>query len=140
MLPDTRPPTITPASPAIPIILLIPNDRPPLVLGSATLPELAGALPIDLFPAPSVVKGFVEEAKPAVIDDCVPIVKATQVRQADRAKPRVAVAKPDVKVKPSIFADIVKPKNTKFSEQIKLAKKRFAPPANVVPRLVDKNC
>ena len=119
-----------------PLLAPLSANRTPLALGSAIIPEPIGALPTNPFgDLPRVVKGFVEEAKPAQ-DECVPVIKATTVRSSDKTK--AYAAKP--KIKPSLLGDLTIEKNRNFSEQIKVAKKRFSPPANAKPRLTEKEC
>jgi VCBS repeat-containing protein len=119
---------------AVPLLAPLSVSRPPLTLGSATVVEAPGALLTSPFgDTPTVVKGFVEEAKPAK-EDCVPVPKAAN-KLSDKA---VVKAKP--KIKPSIFVGAVEKPNKNFSEQVQTAAKRFKVPAKVAPRIVEKEC
>ena len=134
--PNVKPPLASSSVVSAPFLAPNAAARTPLALGSAIIPEQAGALLIGPFgDSPRVVKGFVEEAKPGK-DDCIPTVKSTATRNGDKSKS--VVVKP--KVKPSLLGDTAVEKNQNFSEQIKAAKKRFISPANVKPRLVEKEC
>jgi VCBS repeat-containing protein len=156
--PVVVPPTVTPpvveATPLVPLVVLPPGrtatsstlvnavpivaplflSRPQLTLGSAVIPEQAGALVASPFgETPRVVKGFVEEAPPAK-EDCVPVQKAA-VKPGDKV-----VAKVKPKIRPSIFTGAVEKPNKSFSEQVQTAAKRFKIPAKVAPRIVEKEC
>jgi VCBS repeat-containing protein len=158
MPPVVVPPTVTPpvveGTPLAPLVALPPGrtatsstlvntvpvvaplflSRPPLTLGSAVIPEQAGALAASPFgEAPTVVKGFVAEAPPAK-EDCVPIQKAA-AKPGDKI-----VTKEKLKIKPSIFKGAVEKPNKSFSEQVQTAAKRFKIPAKVAPRIVEKEC
>jgi VCBS repeat-containing protein len=115
----------------VPLLAAINNPRTPLSLGSAFLAEQAGALPISPFgETPTAVKGVVVEAPPK--EDCIPVQKASV------KSPISPVVK--AKVRPSIFTEPLERPNKSFSEQVKVAAKRFKPPIKVAPRLVEKEC
>ncbi len=119
---------------AVPVVAPLFLSRPALALGSAVIPEQAGALVASPFSeTPRVVKGFVEEAPPAK-EDCVPVQKAA-AKPGDKVVPKV---KP--KIKPSIFTSAVEKPNKSFSEQVQTAAKRFKIPAKLAPRIVEKEC
>jgi VCBS repeat-containing protein len=133
-LPTGRTSTSSTLATAIPVVTPLILSRPQLSLGSAVIPEQAGALLASPFSeAPRVVKGFVEEATPAK-EDCIPLQKA-----AGKPGDKVAV-KVKPKIKPSIFAGAVEKPNKSFSEQVQTAAKRFKIPAKVAPRIVEKEC
>jgi VCBS repeat-containing protein len=133
-VPTGRTATSSTLASAIPVAAPLFLSRPQLSLGSAVIPEQAGALVASPFgEAPSVVKGFVAEAPPAK-EDCIPVQKAD-------AKPgEKVVTKVKPKIKPSIFVAAVDKPNKSFSEQVQTAAKRFKIPAKVAPRIVEKEC
>jgi VCBS repeat-containing protein len=131
----TTPPNIfTSAVPIVPPLLPLAFARPQLTLGSAVIPEQVGALVSSPFgDTPRVVKGFVDEAPPSK-EDCVPVKNAV-------AKPgEKSPVKVKPKVKPSIFVTAIEKPNNRFSEQVKIAAKRFKIPTKVAPRMVEKEC
>lgn len=148
VVPPVIPPVVTPIIPffpvdtprianpvlGIPLLAAVSNPRAPLTLGSAFLAEQAGALPVSPFgETPTVVKGFVAESP--VKEDCIPVEK---VKAKSPVSPISQVVK--AKIKPSIFAEPLDRPNKSFSEQVKVAAKRFKPPIKVAPRLVEKEC
>jgi VCBS repeat-containing protein len=133
-LPTGRTATSSTLASAVPVAAPLLLSRPPLTLGSAVIPEQAGALVASPFgEAPGVVKGFVAEAPPAK-EDCIPVQKA-DAKPGDKV-----VTKVKPKIKPSIFMAAVDKPNKSFSEQVQTAAKRFKIPAKVAPRIVEKEC
>ena len=150
--PIVLPPVIVPeVPPAVPPITLGPNPNfptvTPLLPFAPLIPSLVPAL--SLAPPLDSVGLFEPYTSLAQVDPRSP----TAVKSVATAAPEKAVKAdvdceptPKAKIKPkavkrSVFAEAVAKPSAAFSEQLKDAKKRFKPPAKLIPRpTLQKDC
>jgi hypothetical protein len=142
--PVAPPPVVVPPAPLPPIVRLFetpPTTPPDLTGGNLFESERISGLFGDELIGPWATPKVVAETKIEVPEAPPPTVaKQTAVKKAVAdCDPPVVKAKPKA-VKRTVFADKVAKASTGFSEQVKDAKKRFKPPAKVVPKVVQPDC
>ena len=150
--PIVLPPVITPEVPTVvPPIVLGPNPNfpgpAPLLPFAPLIPSLVPVLSLE--PPLDSVGLFEPYISLTQADPRAPTaVKAVAAAAPDKAvKADVdcePTAKPKIKpkaVKRSVFAEVVAKPSAAFSEQLKDAKKRFKPPAKLIPKpALQKDC